>query len=73
MARSSLICFNTLDPNIKFTTEGEKESAVACQDTSSVRKEDVSLKVTIYRKERHTDQYLKFKSDHNLEHKLGVV
>ena len=64
---------NTLDPNTKFTTLGKKEGAVAFLDTNSVRKEDSSLKVTIYRKEMHTGQYLIFELDHPLEHKLGVV
>ena len=43
-----------LNPDIKFTTEGEEEGALAFLVTNSVKK-DGSLKVTIYQKETHTD------------------
>ena len=42
-------------------------------DTVSCRAEGGSLDVRVYRKKTHTDQYLDFKSNHPLHHKLGVV
>lgn len=42
-------------------------------DTLIVRKADGSVKLLIYRKATHTDQYLNFGSHHPIHHKLGVV
>ena len=64
---------NSLDPDIKFTTEEEEEGGLAFLDTNTVKCEEGSLKVTIYRKPTHTDQYLSFESNHPLDHKLSVV
>ena len=61
---------NTLDPDIKFTTEGEENGELPFLDTSTSKKEDGSLKLKIYRKPTQTYQYLQFDSNHPLEHKL---
>ena len=62
-----------MDPDIKFTTEGEENNTLAFLDTCTVIKPDRTLDITIYRKPTHTDQYLNFASNHPLEHKLGVI
>ncbi|MCG8430526.1 MAG: hypothetical protein MJA29_05100 [Candidatus Omnitrophica bacterium] len=64
---------NTVDEDIKFTTEGEVNGGLAFLDLNTERRVDGSLKVTVYRKPTHTDQYLNFESNHPLDHKLGVV
>ena len=64
---------NTVDEDIKFTTEGEVDRGLAFLDLNTIHKEDGSLKVKVYRKATHTDQYLNFASNHPLVHKLGVV
>jgi len=52
---------NTIDPtgNIKFTYE-EEYKQIPFLDTLLVRREDGSLKLLVYRKKSHTDQYLTF-------------
>ena len=42
-------------------------------DTEIHIKEDRSTKVTIFRKEIHTKQYLQFKSNHHIKQKMGIV
>ena len=59
--------------SIKFTYETEAEKMLPFLDTLIVRKEHGHLKLLVYRKKTHTDQYLDFTSHHPLQHKLSVV
>ena len=66
---------NQVDPteNIKFTFEEESDGEIAFLDTKLIRKTDGSIKLDIYRKPTHTNQYLQFSSHHPLHQKLGVI
>ena len=64
---------NSIHPSIKFTTEHEHNNTLAMLDTLITRKQDGTLKFSIYRKATHTDHYLQFSSHQPTEHKLGVI
>ncbi|XP_072033415.1 uncharacterized protein [Amphiura filiformis] len=66
---------NQSDPteNVKFTYEKEHEGTIPFLDTLIVRKPDGSVKLLVYRKVTHTDQYLNFNSHHPIHQKLGVI
>ena len=66
---------NTIDKSesIKFTYEEETEGKLPFLDTLIVKKEDGTVKLLVYRKPTHTDQYLNYKSHHTLHQKLDVI
>jgi len=66
---------NTIDPtgNTKFTYEEEEDKQISFLDILLVPREDGSVKLVVYRKKSHTDQYLNFSSHHPLNHKLPVI
>ena len=60
---------NSLDYNIKFTTEPEQDGTLRFLDACVNINEDGSTHVIVYGKLTHTDQYLNF----SLQHKRSVV
>ena len=53
--------------------EEEDQGRIPFLNTLIVRKSDGSVKLLVYRKKTHTDQYLDFNSQHPLHQKLRVV
>ena len=68
-----LLHLNKQHPRIKFTTEMEKEGNIPFLDTLVQRKEDGTIKISIYRKPTHTDQYLDWRSNHHISQKTGII
>ena len=66
---------DTIHPtgSIKFTHELEQEGKIPFLDTLITRKPYHNIKLQVYRKSTHTDQYSAFDSLHPLQHKLRVV
>ena len=66
---------NSIDStgSIKFTYEMEDKGSIAFLDTLIERREDGTIKLKVYRKKTHTNQYLAFTSHHPLHQKMGVI
>ena len=66
---------NVVDPtgSIIFTRGDEKNNSMPFLDAKFTRKEDASVKSTVYRKKTHIDQYLNCASHHPKHQKLGEV
>ena len=62
-------CWNR---EFKFTHEEENEGLIPFLDTLITRKPDRSVKLLVYRKKTHNDQYLHISSYHLIKHKLSV-
>ena len=59
--------------NIKFTHEEETDRSIAFLDIKIHYTIEGDIKIKIYRKPTHTDQYLLWTSEHPTAHKLSVV
>jgi len=66
---------NNLDDSgsVKFTYEVETEGQLPFLDLLLKRTNSEGLKLLVYRKPTHTDQYLNFMSHHPIDHKISVV
>ena len=64
---------NSQHERIEFTSEELENKKLAVLDTEVNVKEDGHLKIKIYRKPTHTDQYLMYNSNHHISQKLGIV
>ena len=66
---------NSIDTtgSIKFTYEEESYNSLPFLEILMIRKEDGTVKLLVYQKKMHTDQYLNFASHHPLHQKLGVI
>ena len=63
-----------MDPAIKFTVEGnQKNGTIPFLDTLVKPETDNTLSITVYRKPKHTGQYLQWDSNHNLVAKYSVI
>ena len=66
---------NTIDTtgNIKFTHEEEEDCSLAFLDVKVCHIDDGSIKLSIYRKPMHTDQYFLWSSEHPTIHNMSVI
>ena len=64
---------NSQHPRIKFTTETQQNGKIAFLDTEVCVTEEGKVKVKVYRKATHTDQYLQWNSHHHISQKLGII
>ena len=58
---------------LSFTREDTKDDSLLFLDCAVSLGKDGSLRLEVYRRPTHTDQYLLFDSHHPLENKLGVI
>ena len=64
---------NSINANIQFTYETEKDGSLPFLDILLSHDPDGSVRTSVYWKPTHTDQYLQFSSHHPLSHKMAVV
>ena len=65
---------NSIDPNIRFTSEDPKDDGcISFLDILIIPEEDGKLNTTVYRKPTHTDLYLHWDSHHTIPSKYSVV
>ena len=61
---------NSIDPNIRFTSEDPKDDgSISFLDILIILEEDGKLNTTVYRKPTHTDMYLHWDSHHTIPSK----
>ena len=64
---------NTWNIKLTLTFDEEQNGSISFLGTKLIWKEEGMVKVEIYRKNTHTNQYLSFSSHHPVHYKLEVV
>jgi hypothetical protein len=66
---------NSIDPtdSIKFTHEEMVDNHIPFLDADLHVNPNGSIKLLVYRKPTHTNQYLSFSSHHHISHKISVI
>ena len=63
---------NNQDPHIQFTVEPTQQGSLPFLDTLVTIQPDNTLSTSVYRKPRHTDQYLHWDINHHITPKQCV-
>ena len=64
---------NGIEPSIKFTVEEKRDGQPAFLDVLLRREDDSTISTSVYCKASHSNQYLSFRSNHPMAHKVVVV
>ncbi len=64
---------NNTHQSIRFTVEKEIGGVIPLLDVKATRRDDGTLRLEVYRKKTHTEQYLQFTSHQPLENRYGVI
>ena len=68
-----MIHLNAQHERIEFTSEPLENNKLAFLDTEINITEDRGVKIKVYKKPTHTDQYLMYESNHHIGQKLGII
>ncbi len=64
---------NGIEPSIKFTVEEKRDGQLTFLDVLLRREDDSTISTSVYCKATHSNQYLSFRSNHPMAHKVVVV
>jgi hypothetical protein len=64
---------NSIDPQIQWTYEVEKDHSISFLDVFVTRDSDGNFITSVYRKPTHSDRYLHYSSNHPIQQKVSAI